>query len=89
MPSRVCLLFDGDNAGRKATVRSPWNSAAEQALPVYVINLPQGEDPDSLLQKHGAEAFNQRVAAAKPAFEQFLHWLWPRHRRTVWTSGYG
>jgi len=71
---RVCLLFDGDNAGRKATVRA-MELCIEQALPVYVINLPQGEDPDSLLQKHGAEAFNQRVAAAKPAFEQFLHWL--------------
>lgn len=71
---RVCLLFDGDNAGRKATVRA-MELCLEQALPVYVINLPQGEDPDSLLQKHGAEAFNQRVAAAKPAFEQFLHWL--------------
>lgn len=71
---RVCLLFDGDNAGRKATVRA-MELCLEQALPVYVINLPQGEDPDSLLQKHGAEAFNQRVASAKPAFEQFLHWL--------------
>jgi DNA primase len=71
---RVCLLFDGDNAGRKATVRA-MELCLEQALPVYVINLPQGEDPDSLLQKHGVEAFNQRVASAKPAFEQFLHWL--------------
>ncbi|SJZ55380.1 DNA primase [Trichlorobacter thiogenes] len=71
---RVCLLFDGDNAGRKATVRA-MELCLEQALPVYVINLPQGEDPDSLLQKHGVEAFNQQVAAAKPAFEQFLHWL--------------
>lgn len=71
---RVCLLFDGDNAGRKATVRA-MELCLEQALPVYVINLPQGEDPDSFLQKHGVEAFNQRVTAAKPAFEQFLHWL--------------
>ncbi|MDD2500622.1 MAG: DNA primase [Geobacter sp.] len=71
---RVCLLFDGDNAGRKATVRA-MELCLEQALPVYVINLPQGDDPDSLLQKHGIEAFNQRVTSAKPAFEQFLHWL--------------
>ena len=71
---RLCLLFDGDNAGRKATVRA-MELCLEQALPVYVINMPQGEDPDSLLQKHGAEAFTQRVAVAKPAFEQFLHWL--------------
>lgn len=71
---RVCLLFDGDNAGRKATVRA-MELCLEQGLPVYVINLPQGEDPDSLLKEHGVEAFNLRVASAKPAFEQFLHWL--------------
>jgi DNA primase len=71
---RICLLFDGDNAGRKATVRA-MELCMEQALPVYVISLPQGEDPDSFLQQQGVEAFNQRVASAKPAFEQFLHWL--------------
>jgi DNA primase len=71
---RVCLLFDGDNAGRKATVRA-MELCLEQSLPVYVINLPQGEDPDSFLRQQGVKAFHQWVAAAKPAFEQFLHWL--------------
>jgi len=71
---RICLLFDGDNAGRKATVRA-MEICLEQALPVYVVSLPQGEDPDSFLRKQGADAFQQRVASAKPAFEQFLHWL--------------
>ena len=71
---RVCLLFDGDNAGRKATVRA-MELCLEQALPVYVINLPQGEDPDSFLRQQGTESFQQRIASAKPAFEQFLHWL--------------
>lgn len=71
---RVCLLFDGDNAGRKATVRA-MELCLEQAMPVYVISLPQGDDPDSFLQHHGVEAFKQRVASARPAFEQFLHWL--------------
>lgn len=71
---RVCLLFDGDNAGRKATVRA-MELCFEQSLPVYVINLPQGEDPDSYLQHQGVDAFQQRVESARPAFEQFLHWL--------------
>ncbi len=71
---RVCLLFDGDNAGRKATVKA-MELCLEQSMPVYVINLPQGEDPDSFIKKNGAEAFNQKAASAKPAFEQFLHWL--------------
>lgn len=71
---RICLLFDGDSAGRKATVRA-MELCLEQSLPVYVINLPQGEDPDSFLQHQGVEAFHQQVASARPAFEQFLHWL--------------
>ncbi|MGB4600016.1 MAG: DNA primase [Trichlorobacter sp.] len=71
---RVYLLFDGDNAGRKATVRA-MELCLEQKLPTYVITLPQGEDPDSFLQQHGAEAFQQRIETAKPAFEQYLCWL--------------
>lgn len=71
---RIYLLFDGDTAGRKATVRA-MELCLEQKLPVYVITLPQGEDPDSFLQQQGAEAFQQRIEAAKPAFEQYLIWL--------------
>lgn len=71
---RVYLLFDGDSAGRKATVRA-MELCLEQKLPAYVITLPQGEDPDSFLQQQGAESFQQRVADAKPAFEQYLSWL--------------
>ena len=71
---RVYLLFDGDNAGKKATVKA-MELCLEQRLPVYVITLPQGEDPDSFLQNNGVEAFQQRVDGAKPAFEQFVRWL--------------
>ena len=71
---RLYLLFDGDAAGRKATVRA-MELCLEQKLPTYVITLPQGEDPDSFLQQQGAEAFQKRIEAAKPAFEQYLTWL--------------
>lgn len=71
---RVCLLFDGDNAGRKATVRA-MELCLEQSLPVYVLSLPQGDDPDSFIRNHGVEEFRKRLTLAKPAFEQFLHWL--------------
>ncbi len=71
---KVCLLFDGDNAGRKATVRA-MELCLEQSLPVYIVSLPKEEDPDSFLRHYGADEFNKRVAAAKPAFEQFLQWL--------------
>lgn len=71
---RVFLLFDSDKAGRSATVRA-MELCLEQRLPVYVINLPQGDDPDSFLQSHGPEAFQAKIESARPAFEQFLHWL--------------
>lgn len=71
---QVYLLFDSDNAGRSATVKA-MELCLEQSLPAYVISLPQGDDPDSYLQKHGSEAFQARIEGAKPAFEQFLLWL--------------
>ena len=74
---RLYLLFDGDAAGRKATVRA-MELCLEQKLPAYVITLPQGEDPDSFLQQQGAEVFQQRIEAARPAFEQYLTWLFTK-----------
>lgn len=71
---RVCLLFDSDKAGRAAAVRG-MELCLEQSLPSYIITLPEGDDPDSFLQMHGAESFNRLVTDAKPSFEQFLHWL--------------
>lgn len=70
---KVVFCFDGDRAGRAAAWR-----ALEQTLPelhegrdVRFLFLPEGEDPDSLVQKEGTEAFRQRLAAAEP-LSQFL-----------------
>ena len=71
---RICLLFDGDNAGRSATVKA-MERCMTHGLPVYVISLPQPEDPDSYLRKYGSEQFLEEVQRAKPAFQQFLLWL--------------
>lgn len=71
---RVYLLFDSDNAGRKAAVKA-MELCLEQGLPVYVITLPAGDDPDSFLKNHSPDEFSKRVETAKPALEQFVHWL--------------
>ena len=62
------LCFDGDNAGQRAMSR-----ASERALPLLkagvglrFATLPQGEDPDSLVQAKGPQAFQEVVAGAKP-----------------------
>lgn len=72
--ARVYLLFDGDSAGRKATVRA-METFLEQQLPAYVITLPNGEDPDSFLSKNSVDAFKADVEKARPAFDYFLRSL--------------
>ncbi|WP_457680380.1 DNA primase [Thermovibrio sp.] len=48
--SSPVLLFDGDGAGRKATLRSA-ELFFKLGVEPLVVQLPQGEDPDSLARK--------------------------------------
>ena len=62
------LCFDGDAAGRKASLR-----AAARALPVLrpgktlrFALLPTGQDPDDLVRQGGADAFEAAIADPVP-----------------------
>lgn len=73
----VVFCFDGDRAGREAAWR-----AAENALPLLGGNqelrfmfLPEGDDPDSLVSRYGADAFNEAVAKAQPYSDFFFETL--------------
>jgi DNA primase len=66
--SEVVFCFDGDDAGRKAARR-----ALETSLPVMLdgrtakfLFLPDGEDPDSLVQTIGREQFLKLIQSATP-----------------------
>ncbi|MDK9698749.1 MAG: DNA primase [bacterium] len=61
---KVFLVYDGDDAGRRAALRGGDVLIAE-GLDVVVAFLPQGEDPDTFVQKFGAEAFQQLLAEGK------------------------
>ncbi len=52
----VTVLYDGDAAGIKASMRGI-DMLLEQGLNVKVVPFPDGEDPDSYSHKVGAEAF--------------------------------
>jgi DNA primase len=76
----VVFCFDGDRAGKEAAWR-----AAENALPMLGGNhelkfmfLPDGEDPDSLVRKEGADGFNQRVLQAQSYSDYFFSSLQSR-----------
>jgi DNA primase len=64
----VILVLDADAAGQKAALRSSEAFIAEE-LSVRVASLPEGEDPDSLVRDHGAEALRSRIAAAVSALD--------------------
>jgi len=73
----VVYCFDGDRAGRKAAWR-----ALEATLPrlregrqARFLFLPEGEDPDSLVRRQGAQAFEQLLAGAQPLSEYFFDHL--------------
>ncbi len=52
----VTVLYDGDAAGIKASLRGI-DMLLEQGLNVKVLLFPDGDDPDSYSKKVGAEAF--------------------------------
>jgi len=62
------VIFDGDEAGKKAAFRS---------LPVFLeaglipkaVMMPEGEDPDSFVLKNGAEKFGKLIENAQVLFE--------------------
>ena len=64
----VLLCFDSDNAGQQAASRS-LPALLGQGLAVKVVELPKGEDPDSLIRHSGPAAFLEVVAGAKDFFD--------------------
>ena len=73
----VYFCFDGDAAGRKAA----WK-ALESVIPrmkdgrqAFFLFLPDGEDPDTIVRKEGADAFNARLAQATPLSQFFFDQL--------------
>lgn len=71
----VVFCFDGDRAGRNAA----WK-AVESTLPrmkdgrqAFFLFLPDGEDPDSLVRREGADGFEARLRGAMPLSEFYFN----------------
>jgi len=52
--SCLTIVYDGDPAGIKASIANI-KIPLKMGLDVYLVVLPDGEDPDSYVRKHGAE----------------------------------
>jgi len=73
LADELVFCFDGDAAGRKAAWRALEVSLplAPDHKPIRFLFLPEGEDPDTYVRKHGREALEARVREAE-TLSQFL-----------------
>lgn len=60
---KVVVVYDADSAGSKAALRGV-DLIIEQGLDVRIAALPEGDDPDSFVKKHGGDAFQQLLDEA-------------------------
>ena len=54
--NRIVMIYDADNAGQKAMERG-MDIALEQGMEVFLMELPEGEDPDTFVKQFGKESF--------------------------------
>lgn len=64
---KVILCFDGDSAGKKATLRSI-EILVNAGLQVYVVTIPDGRDPDEFVKAFGKSAWEEMLKSA-------LYWV--------------
>ncbi|MFQ5732150.1 MAG: DNA primase [Planctomycetaceae bacterium] len=65
---KVVLVFDADDAGRGASVRSVAKFLAQE-VDLRILTLPAGADPADFIAEHGADAFRRSAAEAPEAWE--------------------
>jgi len=72
--AHVILLYDSDDAGLRATFRAG-DELLRHRVRVSVATLPEGEDPDTLVQRQGARALAEVLKDAVDIFERKIQIL--------------
>jgi DNA primase len=65
------VVFDADAAGRAAALRS-LSIFLDEGMAARVMVLPQNEDPDSFVNKHGLDAFRDLMDRSVPVFDFYM-----------------
>lgn len=66
----ITIIYDGDSAGIKASLRGI-DLVLEEGLNVKIVLLPEGEDPDSFSQKHNASEVVSYIEQNEDDFIRF------------------
>ena len=72
--NKVIISYDGDFAGRKATLRG-LDILQDEGLEVKVVTLPDGMDPDDVVKKLGREYYENLIKEAMPLIDFKLNAL--------------
>jgi DNA primase len=65
------VVFDSDTAGKAATIKS-FPLFLNEGLTARVMVLPEGDDPDSFINKRGLKAFLKFLDDSMPMFEFYI-----------------
>jgi DNA primase len=76
--SKVVLSFDADGAGQNAAAKSG-DLLVGEGFQVSVALLPEGEDPDTFIRRHGGDAYREKVDQARPYLDFVLDRAATRH----------
>ena len=68
---KVFLVFDGDDAGRKA-LRLAVPHLLREGVEVYPVYLPDSTDPHDFIVSRGRKAFKELLSEARDLFTQLL-----------------
>jgi DNA primase len=68
--NNITVLYDGDPAGIKASLRGI-DLILEEGLDVKVVIFPDGEDPDSFVKRVGNQAFKNHIKETQQDFIRF------------------
>ena len=60
---KVVLCFDGDSAGKKATLRSI-EILVNAGFNVFIVTIPNGHDPDEYVNLYGKSEWDNLIASA-------------------------
>lgn len=65
---KVVLIFDPDEAGARAALRTA-PLLIEEGISAKIVSLPPGEDPDLFIRKQGKTGFLKRVEEGKTSID--------------------
>jgi len=68
----VFISYDGDFAGQKANLRG-LDILKQEGLKVRVVPMPDGYDPDDVIQKTGADGYRACLEKAMPLIDFRIH----------------